>query len=56
MVSVESSRAYPIIGQVVSFLDQDTLDLRTGVSRYVSQSPTKLTKLEVKKWYDEFGW
>ena len=58
MVSTASSRAYPIIGQVISFLEQDVLRISanaesTDKSELLSLAPIKL---EVKKWYDEFGW
>jgi uncharacterized protein YbaR (Trm112 family) len=58
LVSTASSHAYPIIGQVISFLEQDILRLSANVdSLPISESSSvTLLKLEVKKWYDEFGW
>lgn len=58
MVSTVSSNAYPIIGQVISFLEQDTLRLSANAdSLLISEpSPVASIKLDVKKWYDDFGW
>lgn len=57
-VSTTSFRAYPIIGQIVSFLEQDTLRLSGNVASSIEPkpSPSASIKLGVKKWYDEFGW
>jgi SAM-dependent methyltransferase/uncharacterized protein YbaR (Trm112 family) len=58
LVSTVSFRAYPIIDQVVSFLDQDTLRLAGNADSPVKPEPSasESIKLGVKKWYDEFGW
>ena len=58
MVSTAAGCAYPIIGQIISFLEQDTLKISADAlqkSIPASLEP-KLIQLDVKKWYDEFGW
>ncbi len=58
LVSTASSKAYPIIGPVISFLEHDTLRLSKNANTLLTpdSSPAASIKLGVKKWYDEFGW
>ena len=58
LVSNATSQAYPIIGNVISFLEQDTLRLSSNTSAVRDSDPESLgeIKQEVKQWYDEFGW
>ena len=57
-VSESSQTAYPIVGRIVDFLEQDSL-------RLSNDQPSERTGLEaenasiqqsVKQWYDDFGW
>jgi len=56
LVSTTSARAYPIIGDVISFLNQDVLKLSGNIDTAVAVAESASTKLDVKRWYDEFGW
>jgi len=56
LVSPGSSRAYPILGQVISFLEDDVLRLSAAVERPGrEQTADAAIKRDVKRWYDEFG-
>ena len=54
-VSESSQTAYPIVGRIVCFLDQDSLRLwpseRTG-----REAENSSIQQSVKRWYDDFGW
>jgi ubiquinone/menaquinone biosynthesis C-methylase UbiE len=57
-VSESSQTAYPIVGQIVDFLEQDSLRLsrdrpseRTG-----REAENASIQQSVKQWYDDFGW
>lgn len=56
MVSTAAARAYPIIGQVISFLDDDVLEFSSAPAAALIESPAAAIMSEVKRWYDEFGW
>ena len=57
LVSPGSSRAYPILGQVISFLEDDVLRLSAAVEGPGrEQTAEAAIKRDVKRWYDEFGW
>lgn len=58
MTSNVSSNAYPIVGPVVSFLEQDILSLseNNDMTPISEHSQASSIKQDVKKWYDEFGW
>src|SRR5712692_2287551 len=57
-VSESSLTAYPIVGRIADFLEQDSLLLskdrrskRTGLD-----AESDSIQQSVKQWYDEFGW
>jgi SAM-dependent methyltransferase/uncharacterized protein YbaR (Trm112 family) len=56
-VSENSLTAYPIIGRIVDFLDQDCLRLSEdhGGNIPVAADDGSILR-SVKRWYDEFGW
>ena len=57
-VSESSLIAYPIVGRIVDFLEQDSLLLSKGRrSENVGVDfETDSIQLSVKQWYDNFGW
>lgn len=57
-VSESSQVAYPIIGQIVDFLEQNSLRLSHGrpFERVKTDAPSATIQQSVKQWYDEFGW
>jgi uncharacterized protein YbaR (Trm112 family) len=57
-VSESSLKAYPIIGGIVDFLDQDALSLskEQALSTQGSFTGDTAVKQRVKDWYDQFGW
>jgi SAM-dependent methyltransferase/uncharacterized protein YbaR (Trm112 family) len=57
-ISESALLAYPIIGDIVDFLEQDTLKLSEIQSPTINSlgSQSLKVKQSVKKWYDEFGW
>lgn len=57
-VSESSSLAYPIVGRIVDFLEQDALRIsKDGTERIADPDAQDGSVLEsVKRWYDEFGW
>lgn len=57
LVSESSLTAYPIIGRIVDFLDQDSLRLskENGEKTRVDAADGSVLH-SVKRWYDEFGW
>ena len=54
-VSESSQTAYPIVGGIVCFLDQNSLRLRPSepTGREAENSSIQQS---VKRWYDDFGW
>jgi SAM-dependent methyltransferase/uncharacterized protein YbaR (Trm112 family) len=56
-VSNSSLTAYPIVGRVIDFLEQDSLSLAKDGGRPAAVDGADSSILEsVKSWYDEFGW
>ena len=56
-VSESSLTAYPIVGNIADFLEQDSLALSKEGSRKRSiDSEAASIQQSVQKWYDEFGW
>ncbi len=56
-VSGSSLTAYPIIGRIVDFLDQDSLRLSNDANENLGKDAHRTSILQsVKRWYDEFGW
>jgi SAM-dependent methyltransferase len=58
LVAEGSPVAYPILGPIVDFLEQDALHLpgaRENPPR-IEDSPSAAIKNSVKAWYDLFGW
>jgi hypothetical protein len=58
LVAEGSSVAYPILGPVVDFLEQDALALSGAPENLpeIEDSPSAAIKNSVKAWYDLFGW
>ena len=57
-VSESALLAYPIIGYIVNFLEQDTLKLSGIQDTTIKSIDSEASEIKqsVKKWYDEFGW
>lgn len=56
-VSESSLTAYPIIGRIVDFLDQDSLRLSKENGEKIHLDAADASVLHsVKRWYDDFGW
>ncbi len=58
LVADGAAVAYPILGPIVDFLEQDVLHL-SGTpesSTTIEDSPSASIKNDVKAWYDLFGW
>lgn len=56
-VSESSLTAYPIIGRIVDFLDQDSLRLSKENGEKIPVGAADGSVLHsVKRWYDDFGW
>jgi len=57
-VSESVALAYPVIGQIISFLEQDALHLRNAetTARMPADPEAADVKESVKGWYDSFGW
>jgi len=58
LVAEGSPVAYPIIGPIVDFLEQDALYLSDAPESLPrnEDSPSAAIKNDVKAWYDRFGW
>jgi len=58
LVAEGSAVAYPIVGQIIDFLEQDALRLSQIPQdpSMVEDSRSSSVKSDVKSWYDNFGW
>jgi len=58
LVAEGSPVAYPILGSIVDFLEQDALPLSDAPENLprIEDSPSAAIKNGVKAWYDLFGW
>ncbi len=58
LVAEGSPVAYPIVGPIVDFLEQDALCLSDGPESLprIENSLSAVIKNDVKTWYDLFGW
>jgi SAM-dependent methyltransferase/uncharacterized protein YbaR (Trm112 family) len=57
LVSEASFTAYPIVGRIVDFLEQDSLRLsKDGDRRVRIDGENDSIQQSVQRWYDEFGW
>jgi uncharacterized protein YbaR (Trm112 family) len=57
-VSESSQTAYPIVGRIVCFLEQDSLRLSKDRPRERTDREAENSSIRqsVKQWYDDFGW
>ncbi len=58
LVAEGSPVAYPILGPIVDFLEQDALHVSGAPENLprIEDSPSAAIKNDVKAWYDLFGW
>ena len=57
-VSETSSVAYPVVGRILDFLEQDSLQMSPGLrdGHVEVDRQTESILQSVKRWYDDFGW
>jgi len=55
-VSEAAGLAFPIVGRIADFLEQDALRLADGPAPPAPHRADDAVKQHVKAWYDEFGW
>jgi hypothetical protein len=57
-VSEDAQTAYPIVGQIADFLEQDSLQLSKDRprERIGREAENASIQQSVKQWYDNFGW